>query len=112
MAFAQEVVPERAAVPVRIEIVAEMALTAVGKIAKAELRMRAAGQAYRAVLADAEIDASVRVRTDLQLGAIALVKCAHDDAQRVRELLGRFPLPVYVSPAGGETMPADKVSRP
>ena len=100
MAFALDVVPERAAVPVRIDIVAEMALTAVGKIAKAELRMRAAEHVYRAVFADAGIDASVRVRPDLQRGTIALVKCAPHDAQRVRELLGRFPLPVDVSRRG------------
>ncbi len=107
MAFALKV-PERAAVPVRIDIVAEMALTAVGKIAKAELRMRAAEHVYRAVFADAGIDASVRVTPDLQRGTIALVKCAPQDAQRVYELLGRFPLPVDVSPAGVQPMLADK----
>ena len=99
MAFALKVVPERAAVPVRIDIVAEMALTAVGKIAKAELRMRAAEHVYRTVL-------PIRHRreragqADLQRGTIALVKCAPHDAQRVRELLGRFPLPVDVSRRG------------
>jgi fatty-acyl-CoA synthase len=103
VAFAFEVVPERAAVPVRIEIVAEMALTAVGKIAKAELRMRAAEHVYGAVFADAGIGASVRVRPDPQRGTIALVNCAPGDAELIRELLGRFPLPVDVSP----TMLAD-----
>jgi len=108
MAFALKVVPERAAVPVRIDIVAQMALTAVGKIAKAELRMRAAEHVYRAVFADAGIGASVRVTPDLQRGTIAQVECAQHDAQRVYELLGRFHLPVEVSPAGVQPMLADK----
>jgi fatty-acyl-CoA synthase len=104
MAFARDAVPERAAIPVRIEVVADMALTAVGKIAKAELRMRAAEHVLRAALADAGIAASVRVRTDLQRGTVALVKCAPQLEERARELLGRFPLPVNISPAGVQPM--------
>lgn len=95
--FAMDMVPERAAVPVRIELVAEMALTAVGKIAKAELRMRAAEHVYRTVFADAGVEAGVRVTPDPQRGTIALVNCAPGDAERVRELLGRFALAVDVS---------------
>lgn len=104
IAFAQKAIPERAAVPVRIEIVTEMALTAVGKIAKAELRMRAAEHVYRAVLAAAGVKARVHVSPDLQRGTLAVVECAPPDAQRVRELLGKFPLPVEV------TMLPDQVS--
>jgi fatty-acyl-CoA synthase len=96
-AFARDAVPERAAIPARIEIVAEMALTAVGKVAKAELRMRAAEHVLCTVLAENDIAAGVRVRADLQRGTIALVKCAPHDAQRARELLGHFPIPVEVS---------------
>ena len=40
-AYAARAVPERAAVPVRIEVLAELPLTAVGKIAKPLLRVRA-----------------------------------------------------------------------
>jgi fatty-acyl-CoA synthase len=96
-AFAREVVPERAAIPARIEIVAEMALTAVGKVAKAELRMRAAEHVLRTVLAESRIAAEVRVRADLQRGTIALVTCAAHDVQRARAVLGDFPIPVEVS---------------
>ena len=110
IAFALAAIPERAAVPVRIEIVTEMALTAVGKIAKAELRMRAAEHACRAVLATAGISGRVRVSADLQRGTIAVVQCAPHDAQRVRALLGRFPLAVEVSPDGAQPMLPDQVS--
>jgi fatty-acyl-CoA synthase len=105
-AFARDVVPERAAIPARIEIVAEMALTAVGKVAKAELRMRAAEHVLRTVLTENGIAAAVRVRADLQLGTIALVQCAAHDEQRARELLGQFPIPVEVS--GGTSHIGDK----
>jgi fatty-acyl-CoA synthase len=96
-AFAREAVPERAAIPARIEIVAEMALTAVGKVAKAELRMRAAEHVLCTVLAENDIPADVRVRADLQRGTLALVKCEAHHAQRAHELLGHFPIPVEVS---------------
>jgi fatty-acyl-CoA synthase len=105
-AFARDAVPERAAIPARIEIVAEMALTAVGKVAKAELRMRAAEHVLRSVLAENGIGASVRVRADLQRGTVALVKCEAHDEQRVRELLGQFPIPVEVS--AGPSQAGDK----
>jgi fatty-acyl-CoA synthase len=95
-AFAREVVPERAAIPARIEIVAEMALTAIGKVAKAELRMRAAEHVLRAVLAESRIAAQVRVKADLQRGTIAFVTCASHHAQGARALLGDFPIPVEV----------------
>jgi len=51
LAAARELVTERAAVPVRIEILPQMALTAVGKVAKAELRMRAAEHVLGQLLA-------------------------------------------------------------
>jgi fatty-acyl-CoA synthase len=94
--FARDVVPERAAIPARIEIVAEMALTAVGKVAKAELRMRAAEHVLRTLLAENGIGADVRVRADLQRGTIALVTCASHNAQVARALLGDFSIPVEV----------------
>lgn len=95
---ARELVPERAAVPVRIEVLEQMALTAVGKVAKAVLRMRAAEHVYREVLATENIRAVVKVQADIQRGSVALVQCATQDEGRVRELLGRFSIPVNVSP--------------
>jgi hypothetical protein len=58
------------------------------------------------VLAENGIGASVRVRADLQRGTVALVKCAAHDEQRVRELLGQFPIPVEVS--AGPSQAGDK----
>ena len=97
VAAARELVPERAAVPVRIEILEQMALTAVGKIAKAVLRMRAAEYVFRQTLAAENIPATVRVRADVQHGTVADVQCAAPDAGRVLELLGCFSVHVDVS---------------
>ena len=94
---ARELVPERAAVPVRIEILEQMALTAVGKIAKAVLRMRAAESVFRQTLAAENIPATVRVRADVRHGTVADVQCAAPDAARVLELLGCFSVHVEVS---------------
>jgi fatty-acyl-CoA synthase len=96
LAFARDAVPERAAVPVRVEIMEEMALTAVGKVAKAELRKHATRHALQGVLAEHRIPARVRVKSDARRGTIALVTCAPHDGKRARELLGRFSIPVEV----------------
>ena len=97
MDAARDLVPERAGVPVRVEILEQMALTAVGKVAKAELRMRAAEHVFRHILADNNIPAGVQVKTDIRRGTVAFVQCAAQDEQRVRDLLGRFSVPVDVS---------------
>jgi fatty-acyl-CoA synthase len=59
LSFAAEVVPERAAVPKRIEIIEEMPVTTVGKIFKPELRLRAAKTAIEQALEAVGIDADV-----------------------------------------------------
>lgn len=97
LAAAREMVPERAAAPVRIEILEQMALTAVGKLAKATLRMQAAEHVFRELLAAHHIPAKLRVRVDVQRGATAFVECAEGQEARVRDLLGRFPMPLDLS---------------
>jgi fatty-acyl-CoA synthase len=87
-------VPERAAVPVRIEVVPQMPVTAVGKIAKAELRMRAAEHVFTRILGEHGIEAGVSVRAEVKRGTVAQVSCAASQHERVLELLGRFSLPV------------------
>ncbi|HJV53866.1 MAG TPA: acyl-CoA synthetase, partial [Noviherbaspirillum sp.] len=94
---ARELVPERAAAPVRIEILDQMALTAVGKVAKAVLRMRAAEHVFRQILASENIPATLQVRADVQHGTVADVKCAAQHAARVRDLLGRFSIHINVT---------------
>lgn len=94
---ARELVPERAAIPVRIEILEQMMLTAVGKVAKAALRMQAAEHVFRELLAAHQIPAEVRVRVDVQRGATAFVECEAGQEERIRDLLGRFAIPLDVS---------------
>lgn len=89
-------IPERAAVPKRIEILPEMALTATGKVFKPELRRRAAELALRdAVPEGARIVAALTPQ-----GVAVEVRLAGEDAA-LRERLSRFRLPVrlVVDPA-------------
>ena len=63
-AYAARTVPERAAVPVRIEVLAELPLTAVGKIAKPVLRLRAIDHVLNQALAEhglTEVHATARL---------------------------------------------------
>ncbi len=96
-AAAKELVPERAAVPVRVEILQQMALTTVGKVAKAVLRMRAAEHVLRDQLANNAIPAQLHVRADLQRGSVAVVTCAPAHAEKALQLLGRFAIPVELA---------------
>jgi fatty-acyl-CoA synthase len=94
VAAAATLVPERAAVPVRVAILPQMVLTAVGKVAKAELRMRAAEHVFTRILGEHGIEAGVSVRAEVKRGTVAQVSCAASQHERVLELLGRFSLPV------------------
>jgi fatty-acyl-CoA synthase len=97
LAAARELVPERAAVPVRIEIVKTMPLTAVGKIAKADLRLRAAEHVFSQILAQNSVNARVAIRTDVRRGAVTFVQCAEDEVERVHALLGGYAYAIEVS---------------
>jgi fatty-acyl-CoA synthase len=98
VAAARELIPERAAVPVRVEILEQMALTAVGKVAKTVLRMRATEHVFRSRLAAEQISAEVNVRQDVRHGIVAEVRCGAAQASRVNDLLGSFPIWLHVSP--------------
>ncbi|CAG2155132.1 2-succinylbenzoate--CoA ligase [Cupriavidus yeoncheonensis] len=101
LAAARTLVPERAAVPARVEILQALPLTPVGKVARAELRMRAVEEVFREHLALAGVPANVRVGPDIRRGTVAFIQCAAADAERVRDLLvGRFPFPLdFTHPA-------------
>jgi fatty-acyl-CoA synthase len=93
--FAAGRVPERAAAPVRIEIIPQMPMTAVGKIFKPRLRYlaieRVCGEALRA----SGIEASIAVRADKRLGTVAtirLVDAASRDA--ATDALARLPVAI------------------
>ena len=59
-AFASERIPERAARPRHVEILPELPKTAVGKVFKPDLRMRAIARVYDAALAEAGVAARVK----------------------------------------------------
>jgi fatty-acyl-CoA synthase len=94
-AFAAARIPERAAVPVRIEVIEQMPLTAVGKIFKPRLRHMAIERVCGERLREAGIDARVRARNDKHHGTVLVVRLA-DAAQRgaASDALGRLPLVV------------------
>ena len=80
--WAADRVPERAAAPRHVEIIAEIPLTAVGKPYKPELCRRAAEQAARAALAETGLSNHVRaVLIDASL-EVHVPRSAHDDAAR------------------------------
>ncbi len=99
---ARKLVPERAAIPVRIEVLSQMALTAVGKVAKAELRMRAAAHVFRRRLNEQGIDAGVQVRADSQRGVVAVVQAATAQAERARTALAGFGYAIDLMPPDGK----------
>jgi fatty-acyl-CoA synthase len=99
---ARKLVPERAAMPVRIEVLPQMALTAIGKVAKAELRMRAAAHVFRQRLGEHGIDAEVRVIADGQRGSVAVIQADAPQAERARAALARFGYAIDILPADGK----------
>lgn len=97
--FAAAGIPERAAIPVRIEIVAQMPMTAVGKIFKPRLRQLAIERVLGDALSSAGIDAQVRARDDKQRGTVLAIRLA-DGALRdaATDALARFPVAVEFVP--------------
>jgi fatty-acyl-CoA synthase len=91
--------PERAAVPLRVEIIPQMPMTAVGKIFKPRLRQLAMERVVGELLRASGIDAAVSVRDDRQLGAVVTVTLA-DDAGRAAATDSLARLPVTLEFAG------------
>ena len=90
-AYAREHIPERAAVPVRVEVVDDLPLTAVGKIFKPTLRARAAEYSLETALTEAGVAAAIRVDVDKTHGLLASVQL-DDPAHRgdAEGVLGGF----------------------
>ena len=95
MAFAVDNIHERAAQPKYLEIVPELAKTAVGKILKNELRKMAISRIYDAALKEAGFAAEVReVVEDKKRGLVArLVKTGDVDEEKMGHVLGEFTRP-------------------
>jgi acyl-CoA synthetase (AMP-forming)/AMP-acid ligase II len=94
IAYAQDRIRERAAIPKHVEVLPELPKTAVGKVYKPELRKRAIARVYGAALAEAGIEAEIEVVEDKSRGLVARVrpKGATSEA-RIGEVLGPFPRP-------------------
>ncbi|MCB1368792.1 MAG: acyl-CoA synthetase, partial [Rhodobacteraceae bacterium] len=95
MAFAEERIGEKAAIPKHLEIMAELPKTAVGKIFKPDLRKSAITRVYNKALDKAGVAAKVvAVVEDKKRGLVAQVQktgSADDDA--VQAVLGGFTGP-------------------
>src|SRR5581483_3452832 len=89
--FGRKHVPERAAAPVRIEIMGALPVTAIGKIFKPALRHRAIEKVYGAALAEAGIAAKVAAGPDAASGTVARVTLG-DAAQKpvAEKILARY----------------------
>jgi fatty-acyl-CoA synthase len=97
MAHARDHIPEAAAVPRHVEVLAELPKTAVGKIFKPDLRRRAIARIYDAALVEAGRGARVAaVVEDRRLGLVAELTPGQgepDDDAGVGEVLGQFTVP-------------------
>ncbi|MEM7190535.1 MAG: acyl-CoA synthetase, partial [Pseudomonadota bacterium] len=92
MAFCDEKITERAAVPKFIEVMDELPKTAVGKVFKPDLRKSAINRIYGAAFSKAGIEASINVIEDKKLGLVAhITSDADDDA--INDAIGAFPRP-------------------
>jgi fatty-acyl-CoA synthase len=96
---ARALVRERAAVPVRIDVLERMPLTPIGKIAKPDLRMRAAARVMRERLARDGIDVHVDVEPDARLGMLAVLRGEPAQCERARAALGGFAVAHRVATA-------------
>ncbi len=100
--FARREIPERAAVPVQVAVIAVMPVTGVGKIYKPALRLEAAQRAFEAAIAplrEQGMTAAVTVRNDPSHGLLAVVRVTppagasrESIAARCAELLGGFQI--------------------
>jgi len=95
MEFAQDKIPERAAIPKHLEILDELPKTAVGKIFKPDLRKLAIKRIYSAAAAEAGLTISVvDVREEKGRGLVAILrKDADVDDDAIDDVLGLFARP-------------------
>ena len=100
-AFAREHVSERAAAPVYVEVVETMPLTAVGKIFKPDLRIRAIERVLGDAVVDAEATAEVFAANDSQRGMLASVvlpaSASNQSVEAVKQVLDQFTISYEIS---------------
>ena len=88
-------IPERAAIPKHIEVLAELPKTAVGKVFKPDLRRLAITRVYDALFAENSLDVRVaEVIEDKKRGLVArIVREGSVDEKTVAAKLGEFAVP-------------------
>jgi fatty-acyl-CoA synthase len=96
---ARELVPERAAIPVRIDVLERMPLTPIGKLAKAELRLRATTRVMRERLARDRNPVLLDVRPDARHGMLAVLSGTLEHCEQARTLLGKFAIEIAILPS-------------
>jgi fatty-acyl-CoA synthase len=93
MEYARERIPERAAVPVRIEIMPTLPLTAVGKVSKPDLRLLTIEHVIQAALAEHGMsDTRVKARLCPERGAIADISGPVASREAAVALVARYPV--------------------
>ena len=93
LAHARAAIPERAAVPVRIELLATLPLTAVGKLAKPQLRLAAIEHVLREALgAEGLADVAAAARLSPELGVVVHLSGPAPCRERALALAGLYPV--------------------
>jgi len=92
LAYAREHISERAALPVNIEILPQLPVTAVGKIFKPALRHRAIEQVLSRALQQSGIAATVSVSDDKLSGTLASIRAPGASHVQARAVLDQFAL--------------------
>ena len=91
--FCKEKVKEPGALPKHIEILEELPKTAVGKVFKPDLRMRAIMRVFSETLDSSGVNASITsVDDDKKLGLVANISSNEDD-ETINQILGDFTIP-------------------
>jgi fatty-acyl-CoA synthase len=91
--YAAEAVPERAAVPVRLEVLPELPLTAIGKIAKPALRLRAIDHVLNQALAEHGLnEARAAARLSAESGIIVDICGPAVLRERAMAVAGQYPI--------------------
>jgi len=98
MDYARKNIPERAAIPVSLEIIDAMPLTAVGKIFKPALRKLSIERVLAAAIQQAGYSAEVRVESDEKLGVLACID-KPSDKSGIKSVLDLFTLAYQYSDA-------------
>jgi fatty-acyl-CoA synthase len=101
--FAREFIPERAAHPKRIDLLPALPLTAIGKVYKPGLRLRAIERVIVDRLEQAGLDQAVRVAghdgaSGLSVALHAVAGARADVEPKVRAIMARFAIPWTWSP--------------